>query len=553
MNDEWLEYQYTNEGCLEYHDPDIDYEILDDNKSYLENVSVSEIPSTSKTTTDESITTNNEHIINDIGFDKEALNHAKKFAASTLKNFEQYERDINWLALDDDLQSEYESMPIKQLMGIWKLDSKVLDVALKAETENALTSLGKDYQFIKSSTSSKFVCSHCFDNEGGHFFRRRGTGVSQFSCVEKHINDNQHSLYLLGRWIQEMSTDQDQEFQAILLEEQITKAHPPTYFSIRAALRIKKVNLRRLEEKNKYIDIILNQLQKLGEALGTVIWQLRSEIHTQRKMLETPNTLQEFHDGFPKYIRDLFDNFIIFIMQKKWNIVQKKCIQRGLIPSEFNIERAIKISAFILSLIFSMSFPGINFWLSHIMSSLCRKPKLLNSLYAILCTANVVSHTNRYEKKLEKLRMIFRSNEDLKFRITLVQSEQEQLNLLLSKYVNESSLTPIDRPMKSREEVLQKLTNQLLEAFDYTDPTQHQLFRGTSQNNNEGFQNLFECYDHGKERLQLIYKQDIEKSIPRNTSGQRSQNVVVDTFAQQQKRQKEENLKKGNKKSYKSK
>ncbi|CAG8801027.1 4428_t:CDS:2, partial [Racocetra persica] len=187
--------------------------------------------------------------------------------------------------------------PIKQLMGIWELDSKALDVALKAGTENALNSLGvsgfinesvcfvtqtrlnvcpafieKDSQFVKSSTSqtrSKFVCSRCFNNEGGHFFQRRKKNTPQFSCIEKHANDNQRSLYLLGRWIQEMSTDQDQELQAMLLEEvwsgvvkfldkktstsknskdnnnsvdteQTIQTHPPTYFSIRAALRIKK-------------------------------------------------------------------------------------------------------------------------------------------------------------------------------------------------------------------------------------------------------------------------------------------------------------------------
>ncbi|CAG8843419.1 13395_t:CDS:1, partial [Racocetra persica] len=87
MDDEWLE--YVSGGCLEYHDPDSDYEILDDNESYLENVS--EIPSTPKTTTDESITTDNEHIINDIDFDEGALDHA----ASAFEDFEQYESDIN--------------------------------------------------------------------------------------------------------------------------------------------------------------------------------------------------------------------------------------------------------------------------------------------------------------------------------------------------------------------------------------------------------------------------------------------------------------------------
>ncbi|CAG8755353.1 866_t:CDS:1, partial [Ambispora leptoticha] len=87
--------------------------------------------------------------------------------------------------------------------------------------------------------------------------------------------------------------------------------------------------------------------------------------------------------------------------------------------------------------------------------------------------------------------------------------------------------------------VLRNLTNQLLEAFSLQDPTQHQLFKETSQNTNEGFQRLFECYDIGKDRLKIIYKQDIEKSIPRDTSGRHAQNVIVEPCAQKQKRKKE--------------
>jgi hypothetical protein len=39
------------------------------------------------------------------------------------------------------------------------------------------------------------------------------------------------------------------------------------------------------------------------------------------------------------------------------------------------------------------------------MSSLCRKPKLISSLYAILRIANIVSHTCSHERRLEKSRL----------------------------------------------------------------------------------------------------------------------------------------------------
>ncbi|CAG8673479.1 12225_t:CDS:1, partial [Ambispora gerdemannii] len=74
---------------------------------YLENVSEIPMP---KIVTNESVTTDNEYIINNITFNERALNHAKNFATSTLEDLEQDKRDINWLILDVDLQLEIESM-----------------------------------------------------------------------------------------------------------------------------------------------------------------------------------------------------------------------------------------------------------------------------------------------------------------------------------------------------------------------------------------------------------------------------------------------------------
>ncbi|KAF0509736.1 hypothetical protein F8M41_018535 [Gigaspora margarita] len=95
MDNELLEY----EEYLEYQNSNFDYEILDDNESYLENIS--EILSTSKTTTNEYVT-DNEYDSN-FTFDKRALNHAKNFLVSSIENLEQDEkRDINWVNIRCD-------------------------------------------------------------------------------------------------------------------------------------------------------------------------------------------------------------------------------------------------------------------------------------------------------------------------------------------------------------------------------------------------------------------------------------------------------------------
>ncbi|CAG8480772.1 25624_t:CDS:2 [Dentiscutata erythropus] len=329
INNEFLDYEY-----FEYQDPDFDYEILDDNESYLENTS--EIPSSPKTTTDESVTTDNEYA-NGFTFDERALSHAKNFAASSIEDLEQDEKDINWLTLDNNLQSEVESM--------WTLP-----------TDN----------------------SNIIDYEIGGEINTNNLSKSNEQCVIIDYAEGrfQRCLNLVSRPLKQLIGIWELDFQ--ILDVAV---------------------------KNKTINA-LNNLgpQKLGEALETVVWKSKSEVRAQRETLEAPNTLQEFHNAFPKSMKQLFNNFVIFILQKKWEIVQKKYIQRRMILAEFNTTRAIKILTFIMSLIFSIAFPGINIWLLHIMSSLCRKPRQLNSLYAILCTANVVSHTNRYERKLEKQR-----------------------------------------------------------------------------------------------------------------------------------------------------
>ena len=59
--------------------------------------------------------------------------------------------------------------------------------------------------------------------------------------------------------------------------------------------------------------------------------------------------------------------------------------------------------------------------------------------------------------------------------------------------------------------------NQLNDAFSLTDSTTYEIFNNTTENNINGYNNLFTCYEIGIERLNNIYAQEIEKSIPYNT------------------------------------
>ncbi|RIA85051.1 hypothetical protein C1645_879557 [Glomus cerebriforme] len=91
--------------------------------------------------------------------------------------------------------------------------------------------------------------------------------------------------------------------------------------------------------------------------------------------------------------------------KKKYKVINKKRKQRDLELKTFDIFHAEKKSTFLTSVILTIAFLGVNIWFMHILSSLCQKPKLLSSLYAILYTTNVLSHIQFHERNLEKIRM----------------------------------------------------------------------------------------------------------------------------------------------------
>lgn len=73
--------------------------------------------------------------------------------------------------------------------------------------------------------------------------------------------------------------------------------------------------------------------------------------------------------------------------------MQKKQKQWKLMPKEFDDNRMIKISTFLILVLLTVTFPNVSIWLTYILSSLCQWPQLQSSLYTILCVANVVIHT----------------------------------------------------------------------------------------------------------------------------------------------------------------
>ncbi len=90
-------------------------------------------------------------------------------------------------------------------------------------------------------------------------------------------------------------------------------------------------------------------------------------------------------------------------------------------------------------------------------------------------------------------------NEDnLKRQIKSAQNEKERMDLLFSEFIGDNVMSKTDRAINSRHEILWKLIDKLVEAFQLNLPSQHELFQNCSEFNLDGFNRLYNCYKIGK-------------------------------------------------------
>ncbi|CAG8795516.1 23703_t:CDS:2, partial [Cetraspora pellucida] len=270
--------------------------------------------------------------------------------------------------------------PLTQLVGTWEIDDKVF---LKAKEENKLHSLGVCYahfvfdqkslhqQHIKKQRSiekswishrpnrnvqvpcvglkncsafppdesknisvndksdeyrPRYVCSECFNSEGGHFFERNKRGNKiPFSCVNRHNHDATESLKLLGNWILNISESTVDEYKKKLLahltttvlafDETSCSKKSPSLLYIKVALRLKNINVMKI--KNQCYNFTESTSSKIGEALGIKIWRSRNEIRENKKKLEEPDSLEDYQKGFPSFLFEFFKGLIHSLLKKK--------------------------------------------------------------------------------------------------------------------------------------------------------------------------------------------------------------------------------------------
>ena len=65
----------------------------------------------------------------------------------------------------------------------------------------------------------------------------------------------------------------------------------------------------------------------------------------------------------------------------------------------------------------------------------------------------------------------------LKANIKAAQTERERVDLLLSEYLEDSSISQSERAIDSRRKILWELVDDLVMIFDMEDPLSHQIFK----------------------------------------------------------------------------
>jgi hypothetical protein len=305
----------------------------------------------------------------------------------------------------------------------WKLLGKHVQVPCIGQKNcKALEKFDSMVTKAQSNYKARYICCDCYEKEGGHLHVRSGKGKNESIChlVGKHEQDLINSLEIINKWI--ISTNNTQLQKKILnlitpalqildsenneqINEQINEQTNTTtvsdqtlsLFSIKTIFKLYKIKIN---------DSILTpkECSQIGYSLAKDLKKTCKELQ-DFQALESPNFLNEYQSVLPKSIYFLFEGMVSNLLEYNRKSANKKQITRKQQIKSVNQIKVKKISTFLTSTILSLSQKKVKIWLPTILSSLCRKPRLLSLLHQVLQSVNVVAHTDHHERRLEYKRM----------------------------------------------------------------------------------------------------------------------------------------------------
>uniref|UniRef100_U9UIB1 Uncharacterized protein n=1 Tax=Rhizophagus irregularis (strain DAOM 181602 / DAOM 197198 / MUCL 43194) TaxID=747089 RepID=U9UIB1_RHIID len=144
---------------------------------------------------------------------------------------------------------------------------------------------------------------------------------------------------------------------------------------------------------------------EFGCTLGQKLWDSRLNIYSKKSAIESPQTIQEYYNAFPKFLNDFFSGMINELYQKKMKVCNIKRKKHHKLPKIIIPEEITKTVTFIISILLNLAFPQLKVWLPRILASFSRMPRLLGYFRQLLKVCHVISHTDRRERQLANIRM----------------------------------------------------------------------------------------------------------------------------------------------------
>ncbi|CAB4401637.1 unnamed protein product [Rhizophagus irregularis] len=150
-------------------------------------------------------------------------------------------------------------------------------------------------------------------------------------------------------------------------QEKIVLNEPPSLFMIKTLfIKIYK------EKECKNVEI--NDFNEFGHTFGQKLWNSRLDVNLKKSAIESPQTIQEYYNAFPEFLKIFFSGMIDELYEKKMSICNFQRKKHNKPPKVKISGQTIKIVTFITSMLLSLAFPHLKVWLPQVLASLSRMP-----------------------------------------------------------------------------------------------------------------------------------------------------------------------------------
>ncbi|CAG8776669.1 30665_t:CDS:2, partial [Gigaspora margarita] len=182
----------------------------------------------------------------------------------------------------------YQLRSLRQLIGTWKIDESVVDK--NNPKEHCVNINNHSIQFpcigckvcsvfvnndqlIEQSTTKKsitktlvrFICSKCFQSEGGHLFERKGTGVKSYTCHDQHVDDKSNDEKLKQDTLNKMTIVLNKTYHPKAKNDKQNTTNQltlmPSLLVIKTIIRLGKIKVNKLKNNHQLEKLLMSEDQ----------------------------------------------------------------------------------------------------------------------------------------------------------------------------------------------------------------------------------------------------------------------------------------------------